>query len=69
METRVLPHTHDFMSPLEKCPWSGTAISRAKFVEIQSRIREEERKRLVCLCGEWGSARETDKSCACGQVG
>lgn len=30
----------------EQCPWCGHAISRAKFEEIQARIREDERKKL-----------------------
>ena len=34
-------------SPLtDKCPWCGGVISRAKFLEIEARIREQERKRL-----------------------
>ncbi len=31
----------------EFCPWCGTVISRAKFDEIQAKIREQERKRLA----------------------
>jgi len=31
----------------EKCPWCGTAISHGKFVEIETRIRTEEQKRLA----------------------
>lgn len=30
----------------ELCPWCGSSISRAKFVEIQTRIREQEQKKL-----------------------
>ena len=34
-------------SPLtDKCPWCGGVISRAKFLDIEARIREQERKRL-----------------------
>lgn len=32
--------------PTEVCPWCGTAISRAKFIEIEARIHEQERKKL-----------------------
>jgi len=31
----------------EKCPWCGTAIPHGKFVEIETRIRTEEQKRLA----------------------
>lgn len=31
----------------DQCPWCGTGISRAKFLEIQSRIAEDERKKLA----------------------
>src|SRR5258708_5558312 len=30
----------------EQCPWCGHHISRAKFEEIQARIREDEQKKL-----------------------
>ena len=30
----------------ERCPWCGSAISHGKFVEIETRIRTEEQKRL-----------------------
>jgi hypothetical protein len=30
----------------EQCPWCGSAIAHAKFVEVQTRIRAEEQKRL-----------------------
>ena len=30
----------------DQCPWSGSGISRARFVEIQARIAEQERKKL-----------------------
>ena len=30
----------------ERCPWCGAEISRAKFLEIESKIREQEQKRL-----------------------
>ncbi len=32
---------------LERCPWCGQTISRDKFIEIEAKIREEERKRLA----------------------
>src|SRR5439155_13316887 len=31
----------------DKCPWCGTLISRARFLEIQTKIRDEEKKKLV----------------------
>jgi hypothetical protein len=31
----------------ERCPWCGTAISRAKFIEIQTTISEQEKKKLA----------------------
>jgi hypothetical protein len=31
----------------QSCPWCGSAISSEKFVQITTKIREEERKRLV----------------------
>src|SRR5437660_3672714 len=31
----------------ERCPWCDNLITRAKFLEIQERIRQEERKRLA----------------------
>jgi hypothetical protein len=31
----------------ERCPWCGSAISHGKFVEIETRIRTEEQKRLA----------------------
>lgn len=31
----------------DQCPWCGTTISRARFVEIQTRIAEQERKKLA----------------------
>ncbi len=36
-------------SMTERCPWCGALISRAKFVEIEERIRQEERKKLEDL--------------------
>lgn len=30
----------------EQCPWCGSAITRAKFVEVEARIRTEEKRRL-----------------------
>ena len=32
---------------LEHCPWCDSVISHAKFLEVQERIREQERKRAV----------------------
>jgi hypothetical protein len=34
-------------SMTERCPWCGTLISRSKFLEVEAKIREEERKRLA----------------------
>jgi hypothetical protein len=31
----------------ERCPWCGSLIARAKFLEIEERIRQEERKKLA----------------------
>jgi hypothetical protein len=31
----------------ERCPWCGSAISHSKFVQVQARIRDEERKKLA----------------------
>lgn len=31
----------------DRCPWCGTTISRARFIEIQTRIAEQERKKLA----------------------
>jgi len=31
----------------ERCPWCGSTITHAKFVEIQAAIREDERKKLA----------------------
>src|SRR5712692_9931349 len=31
----------------ERCPWCGSAISHGKFVEIETRIRTEEKKGLA----------------------
>ncbi len=33
------------MDANEKCPWCGSVISREKFLQIESQIREQERKR------------------------
>ena len=35
--------------PTDRCPWCGTLISRSKFIEIEGRIREQEKKKLT----EW----------------
>ena len=38
--------THDLETHLkDRCPWCGTLISRAKFLEVEGRIREQEQKR------------------------
>lgn len=34
-------------SPAEKCPWCGSTITHAKFLQIQTAIREDERKKLA----------------------
>lgn len=34
-------------SSTERCPWCGTLISRSKFLEIEAKIREQERKKLA----------------------
>ncbi len=34
------------MDPNEKCPWCGSVISREKFLQIESQIREQERQKL-----------------------
>lgn len=34
------------VSAVERCPWCGSAITHAKFVQIQAAIREDERKKL-----------------------
>src|SRR5712691_1342874 len=31
----------------DQCPWCGTTIARARFIEIQTRIAEQERKKLA----------------------
>lgn len=31
--------------PTDRCPWCGTPITRAKFIEIEGKIREQEQKR------------------------
>jgi hypothetical protein len=35
------------VSYTERCPWCENLVTRAKFLEIQERIRQEERKRLA----------------------
>jgi hypothetical protein len=41
LSTHSVPtaHTND------RCPWCGTVVSRAKFLEIEAKIREQERKK------------------------
>ena len=34
-------------SVTDRCPWCGSLISRARFIEIEAKIREQERKRLA----------------------
>lgn len=31
----------------DRCPWCGTAVSRSRFIEIETRIAEQERKKLA----------------------
>src|SRR5215212_3476477 len=31
----------------EKCPWCGSTITHAKFLQVQAAIREDERKKLA----------------------
>ena len=31
----------------ERCPWCGSAISHAKFLEVEARIRDQEKKKLA----------------------
>ena len=33
--------------PVELCPWCGSKVSRAKFLQIQNRIRQDEEKKLA----------------------
>src|SRR5215813_9144701 len=33
--------------PTDRCPWCGTLISRSRFIEIEEKIREQEKKRLT----------------------
>lgn len=35
------------LSVTERCPWCGSLVSRVKFIEIEAKIREQERKRLA----------------------
>jgi len=37
------------MNQSEYCPWCGTTVSREKFVEIENKIRSEEKNRLALL--------------------
>ena len=39
------------MATTERCPWCGSTITHAKFVQIQAAIREDERKKLHGLDG------------------
>lgn len=34
---------------VERCPWCGSAITHAKFLEVQAKIREDERRKLADL--------------------
>lgn len=36
----------------EKCPWCGSTITHAKFVQIQAAIRDDERKKLASIRAE-----------------
>jgi hypothetical protein len=42
-EGLALPRDETF---LDRCPWCGSAISHARFLDIQGRIRAEEQKRM-----------------------
>ena len=33
--------------PVELCPWCGSKVSRAKFLQIQNRIRQDEEQKLA----------------------
>lgn len=35
------------MSTMERCPWCDSVISRSKFLEIETSIRDQEKKRLA----------------------
>src|ERR1051326_4383932 len=43
---RVVPPP-DSANATEKCPWCGSKITHAKFLQIQALIREDERKKLA----------------------
>jgi hypothetical protein len=34
-------------TPVERCPWCGSTITHAKFLQIQAAIREDERRKLA----------------------
>lgn len=44
MEGSAAVHTH---IAADRCPWCGGEISRAKFLQIEARIAEKERKKLA----------------------
>ena len=35
------------MASIERCPWCGSTITRAKFLQVQASIREDERRKLA----------------------
>ena len=35
------------VTPIERCPWCGSAITHSKFLQVQAAIREDERKKLA----------------------
>jgi len=35
------------LTTIERCPWCGSKITRAKFLQIQAAIREDERRKLA----------------------
>jgi len=49
------------MSPsTEKCPWCGSTITHAKFLQIQAAIREDERKKLAAALKEFEKQRRKE---------
>ena len=35
------------LTPVERCPWCGSRITHAKFVQIQDAIRKDEQRKLA----------------------
>lgn len=44
----------------DECPWCGSLISHDRFLEIESKIRREEQKRVSALTLEIEESRPTD---------